>query len=111
MGFRSMWVEIAQSLVMNFVVFRREVELQSFYSAILIPSLSCSQKPSFIQFMQKYLLYISKVPGPSLGAENRATKKQKYLPIDTENRLVVEVRGEGVGCTGSLGLVVTNNSI
>ena len=39
MGFRSIWVEIAQSLVVNFVVFRREVELQSFYSAILIPSL------------------------------------------------------------------------
>ena len=38
MGFRSIWVEIAQSLVVNFVVFRREVELQSFYSAILIPS-------------------------------------------------------------------------
>ena len=29
MGFRSIWVEIAQSLVVNFVVFRREVELQS----------------------------------------------------------------------------------
>ena len=28
----------AQSLVVNFVIFRREVELQSFYSAILIPS-------------------------------------------------------------------------
>ena len=38
MGFQSIWVEIAQSLVVNFVVFRREVELQSFYSAILIPS-------------------------------------------------------------------------
>ena len=38
MGFRSIWVEIAQSLVVNFVVFRREVELQSFYSTILIPS-------------------------------------------------------------------------
>ena len=38
MGFRSIWVEIAQSLVMNFVVFRREAELQSFYFAILIPS-------------------------------------------------------------------------
>ena len=37
MGFRSIWVKIAQSLVVNFV-FRREVELQSFYSAILIPS-------------------------------------------------------------------------
>ena len=37
MGFQSIWVEIAQSLVVNFVVFRREVELQSFYSAILIP--------------------------------------------------------------------------
>lgn len=31
-GFRSIWVEIAQPLVVNFVVFRREVELQSFYS-------------------------------------------------------------------------------
>ena len=31
-------MEMAQSLVVNFVVFRREVELQSFYSAILIPS-------------------------------------------------------------------------
>ena len=39
MGFQSIWVEIAQSLVVNFVVFRREVELQSFYSAILIPPL------------------------------------------------------------------------
>lgn len=38
MGFQSIWVEIAQSLVVNFVFFRREVELQSFYSAILIPS-------------------------------------------------------------------------
>ena len=37
-GFWYIWVEIAQSLVVNFVVFRREVELQSFYSAILIPS-------------------------------------------------------------------------
>ena len=31
-------METAQPLVVNFVVFRREVELQSFYSAILIPS-------------------------------------------------------------------------
>ena len=31
-------LKIAQPLVVNFVVFRREVELQSFYSAILIPS-------------------------------------------------------------------------
>ena len=38
MGFQSIWVEIAQSLVVNFVVFRREVELQSFYSTILILS-------------------------------------------------------------------------
>ena len=28
----------AQPLVVNFAVFRREVELQSFYSAVLIPS-------------------------------------------------------------------------
>ena len=38
MVFWSIWVEISQSLVVNFVAFRREVELQSFYSAILIPS-------------------------------------------------------------------------
>ena len=38
MGFWSIWVEIAQSLDVNFVVFRREVELQSFSSAVLIPS-------------------------------------------------------------------------
>ena len=31
-------VKSAQSLVVNFVVLRREVELQSFYSAILIES-------------------------------------------------------------------------
>ena len=37
-GFWSIWVKIAQPLVVNFVVFRREVELQSFYSATLIPS-------------------------------------------------------------------------
>ena len=42
MGFQSIWVEIAQSLVVNFVVFRREVELQSFYSAILIPTCACN---------------------------------------------------------------------
>ena len=34
-------VKYAQSLVVNFVVFRREVELQSFYSAILISSSKC----------------------------------------------------------------------
>ena len=38
-GFWSIWVKNAQSLVVNFVVFRREVVLQSFYSAILIRSL------------------------------------------------------------------------
>ena len=37
-GFQSIWVEIAQTLVANFVVFRREVELQSFYSTVLILS-------------------------------------------------------------------------
>ena len=37
-GVRSIWVEIAQHLVVNFVVFRREVELQSSYPAVLIPS-------------------------------------------------------------------------
>ena len=50
MGFRSIWVEIAQSLVVNFVVFRREVELQSFYSAILILS-----KIIFIYYSQSYV--------------------------------------------------------
>ena len=49
MGFQSIWVEIAQSLVVNFVVFRREVELQSFYSAILIPSSIFDVLCSFIQ--------------------------------------------------------------
>ena len=34
-GFWSIWVKNAQPLVVNFVVFRREVELQSFYSTIL----------------------------------------------------------------------------
>ena len=38
-GFQSIFVETAQSLVVNFVVLRREIELQSFYSAILILSL------------------------------------------------------------------------
>ena len=37
-SFQSIWLKIAQHLVVNFVVFRRKVELQSFYSAILIPS-------------------------------------------------------------------------
>ena len=36
-SFQSIWLKIAQHLVVNFV-FRREVELQSFYSSILIPS-------------------------------------------------------------------------
>ena len=35
-SFRSICLKIAQYLVVNFVVFRREVELQSFYSTILI---------------------------------------------------------------------------
>ena len=34
-GFRPIRVEIVQLLVVNFVVFRREVELQFFYSAFL----------------------------------------------------------------------------
>ena len=37
-GFWSIGLKIAQPLVVNFVVFRREVELESFCSAILIPS-------------------------------------------------------------------------
>ena len=36
--FWSIWLKIAQNVVVNFVVFRREVELQFFYSAVLIPS-------------------------------------------------------------------------
>ena len=51
MGFQSIWVEIAQSLVVNFVVFRREVELQSFYSPILILS-----KLLFFIFSQDLLI-------------------------------------------------------
>ena len=38
-SFRSMGLKIAQYLVINFAVFRTAVELQSFYSAILIPPL------------------------------------------------------------------------
>ena len=38
-SFQSIWLKIAQHLVVNFVVFRRGVELLSFYSAILIPRL------------------------------------------------------------------------
>ena len=34
-SFQSIWLKIAQALVVNFVVFRK-VELQSFYSAVLI---------------------------------------------------------------------------
>ena len=37
-GFQSLWLEIAQHLVVHFVGFRREAELQSFYPTILIPS-------------------------------------------------------------------------
>ena len=44
-------MKIAQPLVVNFVVFRREVELQS-YSAILIPS---SEKNYFKWRIQKGL--------------------------------------------------------
>ena len=36
-SFQSIWLKIAQPLVVYFAVFRREVVLQSFYSAILIP--------------------------------------------------------------------------
>ena len=36
---QSIWLKIAQNLFVNFAVFRREVELQFFYSAILIPFL------------------------------------------------------------------------
>ena len=35
-SFQSIWLKIAQYLVVNFVVFRREVELQSFHATILI---------------------------------------------------------------------------
>ena len=37
-SFWSIWLKIAQHLVVNFVVFRREIDLQSFYSAILFVS-------------------------------------------------------------------------
>ena len=37
-SFQYLWLKIAQHLFVNFVIFRREVELQSFYSTILIPS-------------------------------------------------------------------------
>ena len=53
MVFWSIWVEIAQSLVVNFVVFRRVVEFQSFYSAIL---LCCMTITKFVYSMNKKLL-------------------------------------------------------
>ena len=37
-GFWSIWLKVSQHLIVNFVVLRREVELKSFYSTILIPS-------------------------------------------------------------------------
>ena len=42
-------MKIAQPLVVNFVVFRREVELQSLYSAILILSLRGNNFKELIQ--------------------------------------------------------------
>ena len=39
-SFLSIWLKIAQHLAVNFVIFRREVELQSFLYAILIPFLA-----------------------------------------------------------------------
>jgi len=50
-GFWSICVKVAQHLVVNFVAFRREVELQSFYSAILIPS------PIWTLFLKLFLFF------------------------------------------------------
>ena len=50
------WLKIAQHLVVNFVVFRREVQLQSFYSGILIPS------PGFCKFW----MHLALVPSCTL---------------------------------------------
>ena len=40
-SFWSIWLKIAQHLVVNFVIFRREIELQSFYSTIFPILYSC----------------------------------------------------------------------
>ena len=80
-----------QSLVVNFVVFRREVELKSFYSAILIPSLRaiytdlcllffschmsthCLRSFSFLFFFVFFLLFLGPLPRhmevPRLGVK------------------------------------------
>ena len=42
-SFWSIWLKVAQHVVVNCVIFRREVELQSFYSAILILSQKSTQ--------------------------------------------------------------------
>ena len=49
-----MWLQTPQHVVVNFLVFRREVELQSFYSAILI--LSSHFKVSFLEIRELPLM-------------------------------------------------------
>ena len=54
-SFWSFWLKIAQHLVVDFVVFRREVELQSFYSAIevdRVPILWYSEKNNFFSSLK-----------------------------------------------------------
>ena len=65
-GFWSILVKSAQSLVVNFVVFRREVELQSFYSAILIPISMCN-------------FYYMKMPGISFKLCRDVMKKSPQV--------------------------------
>ena len=56
-SFRSIWLKIAQHLVVNFVVFRREVGLPSSSSTIFIPSshvlLIVNLYSKFLQFVHQ----------------------------------------------------------
>ena len=67
-------MKIAQPLVVNFVVFWREVELQSFYSAILILSRLCvlNKKHLFLRVLEpgKIKLLVDLAPGKSSIADS-----------------------------------------
>ena len=70
-GFWSIWLKIAQHLVVNFVIFRGEVELKSFYSAILIPSFFC-----FVLFCYLFLFTATLVACGRSQARGHESKLQ-----------------------------------